>query len=101
MPRAQRIETIKFLTLDELKRLFAVIHDKRDRALFLLAYRHGLRATEVGIHRISDLDLKRHHITIHRVKGSLGGRHPLQPDEAKALKAYLKTRNDSSPILFL
>jgi integrase len=44
--RPTRIEKIKFLTLDELARLFRVIDDKRDRALFLLAYRHGLRVSE-------------------------------------------------------
>ncbi len=101
MTTARRVETIKFLTQDELKRLFSVIDDKRDRALFLITYRHGLRASELGELRIGDLDLKRLHITLHRKKGSLGGRHPLQPDEAKALKAYLRTRKDSSPILFL
>ena len=33
--------TISFLTQDETKRLFAAIPSKRDRALFLTAYRHG------------------------------------------------------------
>src|SRR5688572_19374143 len=37
----QRI--IHFLTQEECKRLLAVITTKRDRAIFLLAYRHGLR----------------------------------------------------------
>jgi integrase len=55
---SQRLEKIKFLTTDELKRLFSTIKDKRDRALFLLAYRHGLRASEVGLLHITDLDLK-------------------------------------------
>jgi integrase len=27
--------------------------------------------------------------------------HPLQPDEVKALKAYLRTRNTDAPALFL
>ena len=40
--RARRSETIKFLTLDEARQLFSGITDKRDKALFLLAYRHGL-----------------------------------------------------------
>ena len=42
--KATRLASIKFLTADELQRLFSVIAAKRDRALFLLAYRHGLRA---------------------------------------------------------
>lgn len=98
--RARRAETIKFLTLDETRRLFAGITDKRDKALFLLAYRHGLRASEIGLLRVSDLDLKRLRVMLHRLKGSLSGEHPLQPDEARALKAWLKSRNIDSPILF-
>ena len=51
MPRSPT-DTIRFLTLEELARLFAVTRaSARDRALFLLAYRHGLRASEVGLLR--------------------------------------------------
>src|ERR1051325_11723331 len=98
--RARRLETIKFLTLDETRRLFAVIRDKRNRALFLLAYRHGLRASEVGLLHVADVDLKKLRIMVHRVKGSLAGEHPLQPDEARAIKAHLKAREIDSPTLF-
>ena len=41
--------TISFLTQEETKRLFAAVPTKRDRALFLTAYRHGLRASEIGM----------------------------------------------------
>ena len=37
---------------------------------------------------------------IHRLKGSHSGAHPLQPDEAKALKTLLREREALSPILF-
>lgn len=96
----RRTDTIKFLTLDELNRLFSVIERKRDRALFLLAYRHGLRASEVGLLRVGDIDFKKLRVMIHRLKGSYSGEHPLQPDEAKALKANLRSRAKESPILF-
>jgi integrase len=98
--RARRSETIKFLTLDETRRLFAGITDKRDKAIFLLAYRHGLRASEIGLLRVSDLDLKRLRVMLHRLKGSLSGEHPLQADEVRVLKAWLKKRDTDSPILF-
>jgi len=98
--RARRSETIKFLTLDETRQLFAGITDKRNKAIFLLAYRHGLRASEIGLIRVSDLDLKRLRVMLHRLKGSLSGEHPLQADEARALKAWLKSRDTDSPILF-
>lgn len=97
---ARRTETIKFLTLDETWRLFKGITDKRDKAIFLIAYRHGLRASEIGMLRVSDLDLKRLKIMLHRLKGSLSGEHPLQADEARALKAWLKQRGTDSPVLF-
>ncbi len=98
--RARQTETIKFLTFDETKRLFENITSKRDKAIFLLAYRHGLRASEIGLLRHSDLDLKTLRVMIHRKKGSLSGEHPLQADEVRVLKAYLKTRSDSLPHLF-
>jgi len=98
--RARRTETIKFLTLDETRRLFAGITNKRDKAIFLMAYRHGLRASEIGLLRVDDLDLKRLRVMLHRLKGSLAGEHPLQADEARILKAWLKSRATDSPILF-
>lgn len=101
MTQAAKTETIKFLTLDEIKRLFGAISGKRDRAIFLTAYRHGLRASEVGLLQIQDLDFERQKIMIRRLKGSLSGVHPLQSDEARIIKSYLKTRNSDSPFLFV
>jgi len=101
MNRRPRTETIQFLTLDETKRLFNAIKEKRDRAIFLIGYRHGLRASEIGLLQKSDLDFKQMRIMLHRRKGSLSGQHPLQTDEAKAVKSYLRSRNHPSPILFL
>jgi integrase len=92
---------MQFLTQEELKRLFGVIKDKRDKVLFLLAYRHGLRASEIGLLQRTDVDLKQGRITIHRLKGSLSGIYPLQPDVIKLLRSYLRARTDSSPYLFI
>jgi site-specific recombinase XerD len=100
MRKPERTEKIKFLTPDEIVRLFSVMESKRDRAIFLIAYRHGLRASEVGHLRSTDLDLTRFRIRLYRLKGSHGGEHPMQPDEVKAIKSYLRSRNDNSPILF-
>ena len=94
-------EQIQFLTQDQMRRLLGVIKGKRDYALFLIAYRHGLRASEVGILTEDDLDLKRGTIRIHRLKGSLGGVYPMPQDEVKAVRAMLRARAVDSPILFL
>ena len=103
MARRDRTGTIKFLTQDELKRLLTAIKkhgSKRDFAIFLVAYRHGLRAAEVGELQKSDLDWSKLRLMLHRNKGSYSGEHPMQPDEVKALRSYLRSRTDDSPILF-
>jgi site-specific recombinase XerD len=98
--RTTKTNTIKFLTENEIKNLIGVISSKRDKAIFLLAYRHGLRASEVGLLQINDFDSKQLRLNIHRLKGSLSGVHPLQPDEVRILKSFLRTREDSLPYLF-
>ena len=99
--KQRRKQTIQFLTQDETRRLFKAIKKLRDRALFLTAYRHGLRASEVPLLQRSDLDLKAGRITIQRLKGSISGVYPLQPDLLKLLRRYLRSREDSSPALFI
>ena len=80
----------------------------RDWAMILLAYRHGLRASEVCGLRLADVDLKNGALSIQRLKGSMQTVQPLyahrgQPllDEVVALRAWLKTRPaDGSDFLF-
>ena len=49
--RSAQLEKIQFLTPDELRRLLGVIKrvSTRDYAIVLTAYRHGLRASEIGL----------------------------------------------------
>jgi site-specific recombinase XerD len=101
MPTTSTLHKIHFLTQPELRSLFRVITRKRDRALFLLAYRHGLRASEVGLLHVDDLNFAQQRLTIRRVKRSLSGIYPLRADEVTALKAYLRERKSHSPGLFL
>ena len=46
---------ITYLMQDEARRLFGPVKDKRDYALFRLAYEHGLRASEVGLLQRDDV----------------------------------------------
>lgn len=98
---AAPLPEITFLTQEEVRRLFAVITDKRDRALFQLAYHHGLRASEVSLLQRADVYEKHGRIYIPRVKGSLAKTYPLQPDDLRRLRAYLRTRDDDAPALFI
>jgi type 1 fimbriae regulatory protein FimB len=79
-----------------------------DWAMVLLAYRHGMRASEVCNLRLDDIDLKRQAITVHRLKGSVDTVQPVYPhrgvpllDELAALRAHLRDREaDGSDFLF-
>src|ERR1700674_1075073 len=67
-----------FLTPDETLTVLKAARERstRDWAMILLAYRHGLRASEVCGIKLADLDLKGGSISIKRLKGSL---HTVQP----------------------
>jgi len=93
---SQRI--IYFLTQEEGKRLLGVITTQRDRAIFLVAYYHGLRTSEIGLLQRTDVVLKQGRITIHRLKGSLSTIYPMQPDMQKLLRAFLRSRTDDPPL---
>src|SRR2546425_12845246 len=84
-----------------LSAFFAVITGKRDRALFQLAYHHGLRASEVSLLQRDDVHEKQDRIYIPRVKGSIAKTYPLQPEDLRLVRAYLRTREDDSPYLFI
>ena len=84
--------TIHLLTQHELSRLFAAIQTKstkgkRDKAIFLVAYHHGLRASEVGLLRRVDFDQKALRITIRRLKDGNSGVYPFDPSSTKAVRS--------------
>ncbi len=103
-------ETMNHLTPEELLVLLRVAKSgsQRDWAMILLAYRHGLRASEVCGLRLSDVDLKDGSISVQRLKGSLKTTQPLYRhrglpllDETAALRAWLRKRPaDGSDFLF-
>src|SRR5258705_6439348 len=93
---------MKALTQDEiLKVLKAVSDNPRDLAMILLAFRHGMRASEVCGLELKDVDLKNGEIIIRRLKGSLKTTQPLadlqgQPllSEKRVLRSWLAERGD-------
>jgi site-specific recombinase XerD len=108
-----RIHTTHGMSYLEPEELLAVLkvaraRSTRDWAMILLAYRHGMRASEVCDLRLADADLKSESVSIRRLKGSLHTIQPLyrhagQPllDEQTALRAWLRARNgDGSDFLF-
>jgi type 1 fimbriae regulatory protein FimE len=95
----------------DVQQLGALVDSRKsylEGGLALLAYRHGLRASEVCGLKLADIDLKAGSISIRRLKGSLSTVQPLyahrgQPllDEMFALRAWLRERgSDGSDYLF-
>src|ERR1039458_2063260 len=80
----------------------------REWAMILVAYKHGMRASEVCNLRIEDLDLKNGNIMIRRLKGSLlttqaVTEHRGEPllNEQRALREWFRQRrDDGSDFLF-
>jgi type 1 fimbriae regulatory protein FimB len=80
----------------------------REWAMILVAYKHGLRASEICNLRLDDLDLRNGSIVIQRLKGSLRTtqamtEHRGEPllNEIKALRDWLRQRqDDGSDFLF-
>jgi len=89
-----------FLTLRETKALFNQIGSLRDYCIFLLAYRHGLRASEVASLKVKDIDFEDFKIWCERQKGSRSGFHKFDKKELERLQAWLKIRSPKSPYLF-
>lgn len=64
---------MNYLTPDELLKLLRAARSRssRDWAMLRLAYRHGLRASEVCDLGFADIDSKGGSIAVRRLKGSL------------------------------
>ena len=102
-PRRPKRGRMVMLTPQETLELLKAARNRsaRDWAMILLAYRHGLRASEVCGIKLADVDLKAGSISIRRLKGSLQTVQPLyqhrgQPllDETTAVRAWLRKRSD-------
>lgn len=92
---------IKYMTEEELTRLFRVITSVRDKAIFRVGYHRGLRATEVGLLQMSDYRQAAGRLYVHRLKAGNDGEYFVTTEEAKALKAWLKERGDSDGPIFV
>ncbi len=73
-------------------------HGKRNAALIGIAYRHGLRVSEVCTLRWSDVDWDERTLTVRRAKDGISGVHPLFGADLRALRPLM--RSSEGPWIF-
>jgi type 1 fimbriae regulatory protein FimB/type 1 fimbriae regulatory protein FimE len=106
-PKRQKnaeLRTREHLTPDEVGTLIQTAKSNRnghrDATMILLAFRHGLRATEVCDLRWDQVDFNGAVLHVRRVKSGTPSTHPIQGDELRALRR-LQRESPTSPFVFV
>ncbi len=99
------VRSREYLTSSEIEALMAAAkrsgrHGQRDATVILIAYRHGLRVSELVALRWDQIDLKQGTLHVNRLKNGSESVHPLRGPELRALR---RAQRDypSSPYVFL
>jgi len=102
-------ETRKFLTGTEIEAFLKAARKTRngirDYCMAMMAYRHGFRVSELIDVRLDEVHLDTARLSVRRLKKGLDGHHPIEGDELRAIRAWMKERSahkfSGSPLLFL
>jgi integrase len=102
-PRNAELRAREYLTLDEVEKLTKAARDgrgrygHRDATLILIAFRPGLRATEIADLEWSQIELGRSaSLHVRRLKNGKPSVHPLRGDEVRALRELRRQFPDSA-----
>jgi type 1 fimbriae regulatory protein FimB/type 1 fimbriae regulatory protein FimE len=102
-PNAE-LRTREFLTDAEVQRLQEAAKDNRyghrDSTMILIAYRHGLRASEFVDLRWDQVDFDRAVLHVRRIKNGSPSTHPILGDELRALRRLQREQEPKSPFVF-
>jgi len=94
----------EYLTEQEVEALMTAArqnrHGHRDSTMILIAFRHGLRASELVGLRWEQVDYSRAVLHVRRVKGGTPSVHPLSGVELRALRR-LQRESKASPFVFV
>ncbi|HCR2161322.1 tyrosine-type DNA invertase [Enterobacter asburiae] len=89
----------KYLTQLEVKKLLASAkksnNPERDYCMIFMTFIHGFRVSEMSHLRLSDMDLQAKSLFIRRIKNGFSTNHPLLDSEIKAIRAWLKIRENN------
>ena len=75
-----------YLSEDEVERIVKEAAGERDRLMILMAYRHGLRVSELISLTWRQLDLDAGRLEVRRAKGGEDGQHPISGREIRGLR---------------
>jgi type 1 fimbriae regulatory protein FimB/type 1 fimbriae regulatory protein FimE len=102
-PNAE-LRTREHLTEAEVARLVKAAKDNRwgdrDATMILVAYRHGLRASELVDLRWDQVDFRTATLHVRRVKQGTPSTHPILGDELRALRKLHREQEPKSPFVF-
>ena len=97
LPGAKTPSTLpEILNHEELVRLFTVTTNPKHRSVLMTAYAAGLRASELGRLRVSDIDSKRMCLRVDQGKGNKDRYVPLSPRLLEQLREYWRRSNCAS-----
>jgi integrase len=92
------------LTEREVERLIEAMKGNRwghrDATMVLIAFRHGLRASELVDLRWDQIDLEHAILHVRRLKNGSPATHPLTGKELRALRRLQREQNTKSPFVF-
>ena len=98
------LRTREYLTEAEVERLLRATRGNRwahrDATMILVAYRHGLRASELTDLRWDQLDFATASLHVRRVKQGSPSTHPILGDELRALRRLRREQEPKSPFAF-
>ena len=85
-PTVLDTERRQYLSEDEVERIVKCAANERDRLMILMAYRHGLRVSELINMTWRQLDLDAGRLEVRRAKGGEDGQHPIGGREIRGLR---------------
>ncbi len=98
------LRTREYLTQLEIEALMATArknrYGHRDATMILIAFRHGMRASEVADLRWDQVNFDSAVLHVRRVKQGTPSVHPLSGSEMRALRR-LQRENERSPFVFI
>jgi site-specific recombinase XerD len=98
------LRTREYLTEAEVERLMEATkgnrHGHRDATMILVAYRHGLRVSELVDLRWDQVDFRTATLHVRRVKQGTPSTHPIVGDELREFRRLQREQQPKSPFVF-